>query len=108
MPCYGAKAAQCEVYQHKLPDLLEEEPGSRAGVVIGETNVLTYYHVPAISKPGKINAEYTGLVSHSDEGRAQTGRKLDYLARSSDIYVNCGAMDWERLPTLHHIAARLA
>ncbi|CCF38088.1 FAD binding domain-containing protein [Colletotrichum higginsianum] len=91
-----------------LPDLREEEPRSEAGAVFGETNVLAYHYVPAIGEPGKADAEYACLISHADEGRVQTGGKLHYVARSIGSRVNCAALDWERLPTLHHIAAKLA
>ncbi|TDZ14714.1 FAD-dependent monooxygenase OpS4 [Colletotrichum orbiculare MAFF 240422] len=91
-----------------LDDLVEDDPASETGAVFGESNVLGYRYVPALGEPGRADAEYPCVVSHADEGRVQNGAEVTYVARSRDARISCAALDWDALPTLHHVASALA
>ncbi|CAM1505591.1 Fc.00g112280.m01.CDS01 [Cosmosporella sp. VM-42] len=86
-----------------LEDLEEGGPQSQTEVVGDENNnILAYRYIPAVGEPGKADAEYPILAPH--EKVSKTNKVLE----TSNASVSVKGLDWESLPTLHHVASGLA
>jgi hypothetical protein len=62
-------------------------------------------YLPAVGKPGEVDAEYTVFV---EDGLATTPQIVTRTLRASSSRIKIDAGDWTTLPTLHHIASGLA
>ncbi|KAK3695171.1 hypothetical protein B0T22DRAFT_96658 [Podospora appendiculata] len=100
----GATFAKIE-----LPNLRKDETTAEQGTIGGESDygILVYRYIPAVGEPGKADAEYACVVPHSEESRVQSST-VTAVARSAGAKVKIEALDWEALPTLHHITSALA
>ena len=67
-----------------------------------EQGHLVYRYVPAVGEPGKADAEYAVLYPYPAE--PEGSQKLE----TTSATVGFQALDWQRLPTLHHISKTLA
>jgi len=69
--------------------------------------VLLHRYVPHVGRPGMADADYQVWVDTVEDAKASAtivARK--WVAEKSSFTFN--RLDWQRLPTLHHIVARLA
>ncbi|KAK3337297.1 hypothetical protein B0T19DRAFT_455016 [Cercophora scortea] len=100
----GATFAKIE-----LPSLRRDESTAEQGTIGGESDygILVYRYIPAVGEPGKADAEYACVVPHAEESRVQSST-VTSVARSAGAKVRIEALDWETLPTLHHITSALA
>lgn len=92
-----------------LPELEDDDPSTEHGTIGGEADygILVYRYIPAVGAPGKADAEYAVVVPHEEESKVQSA-KVSTVARSKTASVKIDAMDWDALPTLHHITSVLA
>lgn len=105
----------------RLSDLEEDDVSSEAGTIGGEADygILVYRYIPAVGQPGKADTEYAVVVPHEEEEPKGTVKKVlrtpdpqDKKAAgagaSASASIEVAALDWTRLPTLHHVASGLA
>ena len=72
-----------------------------------DDGILLYRYVPAVGKRGWADTEYPVFVSYAEEAKiCKTVITRHFEAKSATVSFD--AMNWECLPTLHHIVARLA
>lgn len=92
-----------------LPDLKEDDAQTEHGTIGGEADygILTYRYIPAVGEPGKADAEYACVVPHEEESKVQKST-VKAVARSNKATIKIDALDWDALPTLHHVTAVLA
>ncbi|KAF6813339.1 FAD binding domain protein [Colletotrichum sojae] len=92
-----------------LKNLRSDDPKTEHGTIGGEADygILTYRYIPSVGEPGKADAEYACVVPHEAEAR-DVPATVHAVSRSSDATVKMDGHDWEKLPTLHHIARFLA
>jgi acetoacetate decarboxylase len=92
-----------------LQDLKEDDAQTEHGTIGGEADygILTYRYIPAVGEPGKADAEYACVVPHEEESKVQKST-VKAVARSTKATVKIDALDWDALPTLHHVSAVLA
>ncbi|KAH7014592.1 uncharacterized protein B0I36DRAFT_355783 [Microdochium trichocladiopsis] len=67
--------------------------------------LLVYRYVPAVGTPGEADAEYPVVI---ENGMAVGPRDIKTALRSGEASVAFDKGAWKSLPTLHHIAERLA
>ncbi|KAJ9144666.1 3-hydroxybenzoate 6-hydroxylase 1 [Pleurostoma richardsiae] len=67
--------------------------------------LFVYRYVPAVGKKGIADAEYPVFINY---GEAKTPQVVTKSLVASDSRIDIGGQDWEKLPTLHHIAGALA
>lgn len=74
-----------------------------------ESGLLIHRYMSAVGadRKGVSEAEYPMLVSCADEEKHEIRRPTWSMA-TSDAIVDIDGLDWESLPTLHHIVFRLA
>ncbi|KAH8905161.1 FAD/NAD(P)-binding domain-containing protein [Coniochaeta sp. PMI_546] len=94
-----------------LSDLAEDDPATEHGTIGGEADygILVYRYIPAVGEPGKADAEYACVVPHEEEAKVQkaTVEKV-WRARPEKASVDIKGLDWDALPTLHHVTDVLA
>ncbi|GKT42347.1 FAD-dependent monooxygenase OpS4 [Colletotrichum spaethianum] len=92
-----------------LKNLHQDVPETEKGTIGGEADygILVYRYIPSVGEPGKADAEYACVVPHEEEAR-DVPATVHAVSRSSDASVKLEGHDWEKLPTLHHIAKFLA
>lgn len=93
----------------QIDGLQADDGAGEAGTIGGEADygILVYRYIPAVGQPGRADAEYAVVVPHEEEepkGTVQTVQR----AAPSGARVEARALDWTRLPTLHHVASALA
>lgn len=98
-----------------LQGLKEDDVSTEAGTIGGETDygILVHRYIPAVGQPGKADAEYAVVVPHGEEEPKGTVKKVMRChaapdAEASGASFKIQGLDWERLPTLHHVASALA
>lgn len=69
-----------------------------------EQGQFVYRYVPAVGEPGKADAEYAVLCPYLPKDETAEPEKLE----TKEASIEFQARDWQSLPTLHHIAAKLA
>jgi hypothetical protein len=84
----------------------EEERKKKEGMGIDE-GILVHRYVPAVGEPGVADAEYACWVEDAREEAECEGRVVREW-RTGGGSVSFDGLTWEELPTLHHIAKRLA
>jgi hypothetical protein len=67
-----------------------------------EQGQLVYRYVPSVGEPGKTDAEYAVLWPYPPQDTSAETLVADAASVQFD------AQDWQKLPTLHHIAKTLA
>jgi hypothetical protein len=96
-----------------LRDLKEDDPATEHNGTIGgeeaESGILVYRYIPAVGEPGKADAEYACLVPREEEAevRKSTVTKV-WRAEPGKASVDIKGLDWDALPTLHHVTDVLA
>lgn len=79
------------------------------GTIGGESDygILVYRYVPAVGERGKSDCEYPVVVPHGEESKVVPST-VHSVAKSQKSSVIFNKMDWDALPTLHHIVDVLA
>ncbi|SPO04340.1 related to salicylate 1-monooxygenase [Cephalotrichum gorgonifer] len=92
-----------------LEGLTEVDPGDSKGVIGGEDDqgIFAYKYSPAVGERGKADAEYATFVPHAGESKI-VPRKVQRAYEAETASVSFDPLNWEALPTLHHIVSRLA
>ncbi|KAK3940044.1 hypothetical protein QBC46DRAFT_459220 [Diplogelasinospora grovesii] len=100
-----------------LPELKDDKPETEHGTIGGEADhgILVYRYIPAVGEPGKADAEYACVVPHADESRVQPSTVTSVQradpgkdGKGGGVKVKMEALDWDALPTLHHVTSVLA
>lgn len=108
-----------------LPCLQADDPATEQATIGSgaDQGLLVYRYIPAVGEPGKADAEYACIVPHEDEFRVQQAAVKAFwrsplpappqglgVSRKSGIgpEISIYALDWDALPTLHHITSVLA
>lgn len=99
-----------EFLDMRVEGLLADDGAGEGGTIGGEADygILVYRYVPAVGRPGRADAEYAVVVPHEEEepkGRVGTVLRA---AAPEGARIEARALDWARLPTLHHVASALA
>jgi 2-polyprenyl-6-methoxyphenol hydroxylase-like FAD-dependent oxidoreductase len=93
----------------RLTGLREVDPAKKAGGVSGEADEAQIVHryMPTVGREGKGNAaeEFFAYVPLAEEQPAPT---VVRCLEAEKAHFNIDGLDWEALPTLHHIISRLA
>lgn len=92
-----------------LDGLASDDPATEHGTIGGEADdgILAYKYIPRVGERGKSDAEYGTFVPHAEESRLIPSA-VHTVARARTASVTFDPMDWDALPTLHHIVSRLA
>ncbi|POS68756.1 hypothetical protein DHEL01_v212850 [Diaporthe helianthi] len=98
-----------------VTDLKEDDPASEAGTIGGEDDhgILAWRYIPAVGQPGVADAEYAVVVPHAEEEPKATVKQVwrapvAAQGKKAGAKIEMDGLDWEALPTLHHVAAALA
>lgn len=87
-----------------------EDPSSEAGTIGGDDSdygILVWRYVPAVGRPGEVDAAYAVVVPHAEEEVKGTVRTV-LRAPAEQATFTARGLDAVRLPTLHHVAEALA
>ncbi|OIW34539.1 FAD/NAD(P)-binding domain-containing protein [Coniochaeta ligniaria NRRL 30616] len=96
-----------------VSNLVEDDPATEHGTIGGEADygILVYRYIPAVGRPGVADAEYACVVPHEEEAKVQ-GATVERVWRAKEpgktARVDIRGLDWDALPTLHHVADVLA
>jgi Acetoacetate decarboxylase (ADC) len=72
-----------------------------------DKGVLLHRYVPGVGRPGMADADYQVWIDAAKDAEVvMTNVKRKWVARKSSFQFD--GLDWQRLPTLHHIIARMA
>lgn len=89
--------------------LQETDPSLESGKISGEDDdgILVYRYIPSVGREnkGKAEAEYPVFVPYAEDN-VQPKTLRVWKARKGSFKID--GMDWEALPTLHHVIGRLA
>lgn len=92
-----------------LERLAPSDTSSEQGTIGGESDygILVYRYVPAVGERGKADCEYPVVVPHEEDAKVvpSTVHKVFKAHKPS---VTFDKMDWDALPTLHHVVDVLA
>ncbi|KAI1452309.1 hypothetical protein F4805DRAFT_39663 [Annulohypoxylon moriforme] len=92
-------------------DNLREVEGTAAPLAPPEAGtddgILLYRHMPTPGKPGVHEVDYPVFVSHVEERKAQPASTVRRFVGLTGA-IKWHPLDWQSLPTLHHIVKRLA
>jgi len=96
-----------------LANLTEDKPEMEHGTIGGEADygILVYRYIPAVGQPNKADAEYACVIPHEEEATVQQStveRVWRANVERGDATVDVKGLDWDALPTLHHVADVLA
>lgn len=88
--------------------LEEVDPKTESGTIGGEADdgIIVYRYIPSVGQRGKADAEYPVFVPHAAESKVVPS-KVERVMRATKAKVDIDEMDWDALPTLHHIVSRL-
>jgi hypothetical protein len=79
------------------------------GTIGGEDDegIFAYKYIPKVGERGKADVEHATFVPHAEESKVvpSTVQKV-WIAEKGGFSFN--ALDWDALPTLHHVISRLA
>ncbi|KAJ5765329.1 hypothetical protein N7520_004888 [Penicillium odoratum] len=103
---------QGAVWGHfEFEDLEDQDPAADKGTIGGEDDdgILVYRYMPKVGKStkGEAEAEYPVFVPHAQESKVVPS-KVTRLRRTKNAKVEINGLDWDALPTLHHVVSRLA
>jgi hypothetical protein len=92
-----------------LEGLREVDPSTDKGTIGGEDDqgIFAYKYIPKVGERGQADVEHATFVPHAEEAKVvpSTVRKVYKADKAS---VSFEGLDWEALPTLHHVISRLA
>jgi hypothetical protein len=88
--------------------LSEADPATESGNISGEDDegILVYRYIPQVgrSHKGQAEAEYPVFVPYKDDVPQPRTQRV-YQASKASFVID--ALDWDALPTLHHVISRL-
>ncbi|KAF9895078.1 hypothetical protein FE257_004707 [Aspergillus nanangensis] len=91
--------------------LEEVDPGTEQGSMTGEPSdgILVYRSLPQVGRDqkGLAEAEYPVVVPFAEESKVVPS-KVTRVRRAKKASFKVSGLDWESLPTLHHVIERLA
>ncbi|KAB2578789.1 FAD binding domain containing protein [Lasiodiplodia theobromae] len=92
-----------------LEGLEEVDPAEEKGTIGGEADdgIIVYRYMPEVYHRGKAASEHTVFVPHAEEAKV-VPTTVKRMWRGKTGSVKFDALDWDALPTLHHIISRLA
>ncbi|KAM5349873.1 hypothetical protein ACJ41O_006378 [Fusarium nematophilum] len=92
-----------------LEGLEEADPGSVKGTIGGEDDegILAWKYMPKVGDRGESDVEHAIFVPHAEEAKVVPS-KVDRVLTAAKGSVSFDPLDWEALPTLHHVISRLA
>jgi len=89
--------------------LQESDPATESGKISGEDDdgILVYRYIPSVGTAlkGKAEAEYPVFVPYAEDSLQPVTQRVFKASKAS---FKIDSMDWDALPTLHHIIDRLA
>jgi len=89
-------------------DLKEIDPATQGGSISGEDDdgILGYRYIPSVGREnkGKAEADYPIFVPYKDDYPQPRPQRVWQTAKAG---FKIDALDWEALPTLHHVIERL-
>jgi acetoacetate decarboxylase len=94
--------------EFRLEDLVEVDPSSELGSISGEADdgVLVYRYLPKAGRAHKnVAADECAIVDLFKEATTTPRPLKMYKATNASFKID--SLDWEKLPTLHHIISRL-
>lgn len=82
---------------------------SEQGTIGGESDygIIVYRYIPAVGERGKSDVEYPVVVPHAEESKVVPST-VHSVVKAQKSNVTFDKMDWDALPTLHHIVDVLA
>ncbi|EOD51303.1 putative fad binding domain protein [Neofusicoccum parvum UCRNP2] len=92
-----------------LEGLEQVDPKAETGTIGGEADdgIIVYRYIPEVHARGKAASEHAVFVPHAEESKVvPTTVKNVWKAKTGSIKFD--ALDWDALPTLHHVVSRLA
>lgn len=92
-----------------LEDLVEVDPSTTTGALSGEADagILAYKYQPKSGRENKnIAAEEYAIFDPFSKATPTPRPQKVYTTKKASIQID--PLDWEQLPTLHHIISRLA
>jgi hypothetical protein len=92
-----------------LEDLQAVDPKSESGTFGGEADRghLVYRYIPKVGVRGEADCEYPVFVDHFREGQ-NIPSTVTSTSKAARAKITWDPLDWEALPTLHHIVSTLA
>lgn len=92
-----------------LEGLTEVDPSADKGTIGGEDDqgILAYKYIPRVGDRGKADVEHATFVPHAEESKVVPSN-VKRVFKAEKASVSFDPMDWEALPTLHHVISRLA
>jgi hypothetical protein len=92
-----------------LEGLEQIDPTSESGTFGGEADkgIMAYKYIPKVGVRGEADCEYPIFVDHGAEAK-NIPSTVTSTAKATTAKINWDSMDWEALPTLHHIVSTLA
>lgn len=89
--------------------LEDVDPGDDKGTIGGsdDDGIIVYRYIPRVGDRGKADTEHAVFVPHAEESKVVPS-KVKSVKKASNASVKLDGLDWEALPTLHHVASRLA
>ena len=74
-----------------------------------DSGILTHRYIPSVGRDqkGKADADYAVFVPKAEEV-AVVAPKVTSTKRSAKASIKVDGLDWDALPTLHHVTSRLA
>ncbi|GAM34173.1 hypothetical protein TCE0_015r01579 [Talaromyces pinophilus] len=92
-----------------LEDLVEVDPSTTTGALSGEADagILAYKYIPKSGRENKnIAAEEYAIFDPFSKATPTPRPQKMYTTKKASIQID--PLDWEQLPTLHHVISRLA
>ncbi|KAL2203512.1 FAD/NAD(P)-binding domain-containing protein [Sarocladium strictum] len=92
-----------------LEGLTEGDPGASKGTIGGEDDdgIFAYKYIPKVGERGQADVEHATFVPHAEEAKVVPS-KVQRVFTAKTGSVRFDPLDWESLPTLHHVISRLA
>lgn len=89
--------------------LEEVDPGEDKGTIGGsdDDGILVYRYIPSVGNRGRADIEHAVFVPHAEESKVVPS-KVKSVKKATKATIKLDGLDWEALPTLHHVAGRLA
>lgn len=92
-----------------LEGLTEVDPSADKGTIGGEDDqgIFAYKYIPRVGERGKADVEHATFVPHAEESKVVPST-VQRVWKADKASVSFDGLDWEALPTLHHVVSRLA
>ncbi|KAI1338657.1 hypothetical protein F5Y15DRAFT_123771 [Xylariaceae sp. FL0016] len=92
-----------------LEDLVEVDKSADKGTIGGEDDqgIFAYKYIPKVGARGQADVEHATFVPHAEEAKT-VNTKVQRVYKTQKASVSFDGLDWDALPTLHHVVSRLA